>query len=288
MDYLFFAWMASIFYGFEVVISKVVSKYTISNPWFFNFVWSFFILIFIAVPSIISHASWPRHWGNLTLAALTYALTGVFYLLALYRLDVSVLSPLFNVRTVISIFLGVFLLGENLGLFQFILVGLILISGVFVTLDERWSIKTFFSKSIFLALLTMFVLSLNGYFLKKAIAEESYWTVTLFMPLLGQIFLLPTLPKFFSDWRNVRSRSILVLALTALLGAIGSLASNRAYSQNVGTTSVIMSLPFSMFFAFIISFIAPTFLEKHPLKIYLIRFLAAFVMIAAAVKLSVN
>jgi len=41
-----------------------------------------------------------------------------------------------------------------------------------------------------------------------------------------------------------------------------------------------------MFIVFILAVVKPGFLEKHTVKVYAIRFAAAFVMIGAALKLS--
>jgi len=45
-------------------------------------------------------------------------------------------------------------------------------------------------------------------------------------------------------------------------------------------------MPFSMIFAFMFSVFAPKLLEKHTLKIYVIRFSSVAVMIWAAIQLT--
>lgn len=42
-----------------------------------------------------------------------------------------------------------------------------------------------------------------------------------------------------------------------------------------------------MFFALIFSIFKPELLEKHPAKVYAVRFIAAAIMVLAAIKLSV-
>jgi len=45
-------------------------------------------------------------------------------------------------------------------------------------------------------------------------------------------------------------------------------------------------MPFSMIFAFMFSIFAPNLLEKHTIKIYVIRFTSVAVMIWAAMQLT--
>ena len=286
MNYLLFAWLASIFYALEVVVSKLVSKYSLSNPWLFNFIWSLMVLLFTAPVAYFYGFAWPRFWPSLLAASLFYALSGIFYILALYLLDVSVLSPLFNFRAVISVLLATLLLHETLNSTQLLLMGVIFVSAVLVTLDERWSPRSFFRPAVAVALIDMLSLSLMSVFVKQSVAENGFWTTTFFMPLVAQFILLLTWPKFIGGIGEVGSKNLFVVALIALAGTIGGLASNKANAENVGISSVIISLPLSLVMAFLLSLLFPKLLEKHPARVYLVRFLGAAVMIAAALKLS--
>lgn len=286
VSYLVFAWTASILYGLEVIIAKLLSRYSIKNPWLFNFFWSFFIVIFTLPVSLRMGVGWPLSWDNLLLAGLFYALSGIFFILALFALDVSVLSPLFNFRTVVSLVLAFFFFGEVITGFQVFLVTLILVAGVLVTLDEKWSLKSFFSLGVGVALLAMLFLSLMAIYIKKAIAENGYWEVSLFMPLIAQAFLLLTLPKFWQEVRLLSLSNILFMSLTGLASFAATLAVNKAYGENVGLSTVIISLPLSLVMAFALSLVVPRMLEHHPPRVYVIRFAAAAVMIIAAIKLS--
>ena len=288
MSYLVFAWIATFGYGIEVIISKLLSKYAIANPWKFNFYWSFLIAVF-GLPFAFYHkVVWPADWGSLIAVSAFYALSGVFFILCLYRLDVSVFSPLFNFRMILSVFLGALIFGETLSSWQLFLIVIILVSGIFVTLDERWSVKSFLNRSILLALFYMIVLSLMGILLKMAIAKNGYWSVTIFMPIIAQAFLLLTIPFFKAEVFVFKIKSLGLLTLLALLGTASTFAANRAYEANVGLSTVIISLPISMIIAIFLSRIAPDLLEKHPFKVYLVRLIAATVMITSAVKLSLG
>jgi len=67
---------------------------------------------------------------------------------------------------------------------------------------------------------------------------------------------------------------------------IGVITEIWAYKDNVVITSIITSLPISIVLTFIFSIFAPQLLEKHTLKVYAVRLIAAGTMIFAALKLS--
>lgn len=286
MTFIFFAWVASIVYGLMVVTTKLTSKYTIQNPWLFTFLFSLSLLLFTIPPAVVGHATIPTHWGNISMTALCYVLSNVFYFFALYKMDLTTLSPLFNARTAFAVLLAAFFLGETLLPWQILVMGIIFLAGIFVAMDEKLTIKSFFKWPIFLAILSMFFLSLAGIFTKKSLSEESYWTVNLWIPLLTQVFLFVTVPLFLKDIKTVAIKPLLFLGLVGIFNALGTFAANKAYAQNVGLSVVIISLPISMIMTIVLSFFSPKLLEKHTLKVYLIRLFAASVMIAGAIRLS--
>ena len=280
-----FAWLASLMYGVEGVVGKLVSKHSIPNPWLFNFFWNLFILALLA-PVIWWHGlSLPHQWVNVIWASVFYAGGSAFYVLALYRLDISVLAPLFSFRTVLAVVVGAVLVGELLTTQQYILIGIIFLFGLVVSVDERLALRAFFNRGTALALLDMLLLVLMAVFIKKSVADIGYWETTWWSAFLAQLWLLLTWPLFKADLPQVRLKQYGLMFAPALAGAVGTLAVNRAYASSVSLTSVIVSLPFSMVIAFLFSVFAPEFLEKHTLKVYAIRFVSAAVMMAAALNL---
>ncbi len=286
-SYLVFAWMASILLGVEGILAKLTSKYAIKNPWMFNFVWSFIILLYTLVIALFYHVGWPSQWQNIIIAGAFYALSGVFYTWSLYLLDVSVLSPLFNFRTVFSVLLGVWLLGQLLTTQQYILIGITFVAGLFVSFDEHFKLRSFFRMPILIAMIAMVVIAAYGIYINKAIAANGYWTTTVWVYVVAQIMLVLTWPKFSRDIGKISKKQIGALAILSIAGTIGMLAANQAYTGNVGIASTIISLPVSMVLAFLFAVFVPTLLEKHTMKTYAIRFIAAGVMLAAAIKLTV-
>lgn len=286
MNYLFFAWVASIVYGLEVVIGKLTSKHAVKNPWLLNFIWTLFIIILIAPFALINHVGFPHLTMNLFWLSLIYALANILYILVIQGMDVTALSPLFNFRTVFSVLLGVIMLGETISLRQSALIGIIFVAGIVANIDEKLKLKAFFRPIILLAMIFLIILAFWGIYTNLAIVENGYWTTTLWSMIIAQILTLVTVPLFWKDLLKTKINKYFGLFFMSLASAGGTLAANIAYASNVGITSTIMSLPFSMIFTIILSVINPKLLEHHKPGIYLLRIIAAGVMLFAALQLS--
>ena len=286
MSFIFFAWIATILYGIEVFVGKIASKYSIKNPWMYNFFWSFLILMTTLPIALINHVGLPKELPNLLAASFFYATTNILYVLILFLLDVSVLSPLFNIRTVFAVILAALFAGEILTPMQYGLILILFVAGIFLTMDEKLSIKSFFRFSIFLALLTMLSVASMGVFIKTSIAHNGYWETTLWTQLIGQVFFIPTIFLFKKEVKKLKTTNLFFLLGISIIGMLGTLAANKATQTNIGITSAILSIPISMFLAMGASIFWPKLLEKHPAKIYAIRLFAALIMIIAALQLS--
>ncbi len=286
MSFFAYAWIATIFFGLVAIIGKLTSKYAFSNVWLFNFVWNLFSLAITASLALINHVNLPTAWNNIIFASIFYSLFGIFYIIGLSRLDVSVFTPLFNFRTAIGALLGVAVLGEKLTFIQITLVGLIFLSGMFVSIDEKFTLRSFFQKNIAIAILSTVFYSFSNIFVNKSIGQNTYWGASLWIALITQIILLLTLPFFAKALRQVSYKSVGSTFVMSLALALGTLSANKAYAENISISSVITALPMSMIMAFVLSIFAPKLLEKHTFKVYIVRFTAAAVMIIAALKLS--
>jgi len=286
MPFFVYAWIASFCFGMVSIIGKLTSKYSIPNLWLFNFVWMLFSLIITIPIALYYHVGYPRDWTSLLVVSIYNAVFGILYILAIKLLDISVLIPLLNLRTAFVVILAALFLGELLNPWQYILVVLIFLGGLFVSLDEKLSFRSFFRWPIMVGILCTLSYTLYGISIKQSISLNGYWEVTLWMAILSQIMLLVTFPFFRKDIIKLNVKQLFSAFLMSLMLALGILFENRAYQENVAITSIITALPISMVIAFLLSYFAPKLLEKHSLKVYAIRFAAAAVMIFSALKLT--
>lgn len=285
MSYIVFAWLATFTYGFETIIIKLSSKYAIKNPWLFNILWNILFVIFM-IPIYVTHPiEIPKVWGSLLITAVLSAICCVLFMILTYRLDVSVLSPLYNVKTGLSVLFASFLLGETMNFNQSILVFIIIIMGFAVTIDEKTTFKSFFRRDILIAMAFMCILALYVVFLKKTMIDIGFWNATVWVAVLNLLLLVPTYPKFVKDIKTLTIKQMIPVLLVTGTSTVGYILSNKAYEVNVGITSVIMTFPVSMILAFILALIWPKLMERHLMKIYALRFAATAVMLWCAVQL---
>jgi drug/metabolite transporter (DMT)-like permease len=201
-------------------------------------------------------------------------------------LDVSIIGPLYNFRSVFTALLGATFLSEILTSNQYVFIAVIFVAGIFLNIDEHLKIKAFFRKQSMLGMFAVFVSAISAFTIKTSIAQNGFWTTSLWMALIAIMLSLATIPLFYKDLLKTPIRSHSGAVIVGLLSAFGDLAANKAFGINVTISSAIISIPFSMIIAFLFSTFAPSLLEKHTYRIYAIRFAAAGVMILAAIKLS--
>lgn len=287
MNPLVFAWIASVTYGLYSLTAKLIGKYQIQNNYQFSFFMTLFSSVIMVIVAVFNGGySQINNWLHIILAAFLLAGGNVLYLRALKALDITVISPLFNIRVAITVLLGYFFLNEVINLESFLLITIIFLAGFFASMDEHFSLKSFFNKNIAVGLGFMVVLSVQSIFVNLATNSNGYWPATLWMSLLAILFsFLLTYRKFKDDYQRTPLRSYSSVATLAVIGGLGDLAAYKAFSGNVGLSSVIISLPISMVLAFAIAYWKPTLLEKHSARVYLIRFIAAAIMIYCALQL---
>jgi len=287
MPFYVFAWTTSIIYGLYAVIAKLIGKYQLKNVFQFSFFIILFSRIITTIISIANGAQVPSNWTYIILAGLFLAIGNILYLSVLKSLDLSVMSPLFYLRVVMTVFLGYLFLGENLTIKSIMLIGMIVIAGIFVTMDEKFSIRSFFTKKIGLGLFFMLVLSIQTVFVNRAIAQTDYWTASLWMGLVAIVFSFIFLFKrFYKDVLKSKITDYMGVLLLSIFGGIGDLTAYKAFAGNVGISSIIISLPMSMILVFIFALWKPSLLERHTIKVYVVRFVAAGVMIWGALMLT--
>jgi len=284
MNFQFFAWLASLSSGFSVLALKLATKHKIKNPWHFNFLTLGFISALTIVASLIAGITRPESFAIIVAAGVLSGLVSIAFTFSLYKLDITVLSPLFSVRTVFGLLIGVFLLGEAITERDIFFIILIAVGGFFVSYDNKLKLRSFFQPGIGYVLLMMLGLSFFGVLVQKAVATNGFWTTAFFIALISFVTVIPTL--FISKEKLVFSRgALLFVFVAALLDTVARISAQRAYAENYTISQAIIVLPFSMFFAFVIAYWKPGLLESHPMSVYIIRFIAGGAMIFAALQL---
>ncbi len=189
-------------------------------------------------------------------------------------------------RTITSVLLGLVLLGEAVSAFAVLLMALIVAASPLAFYDEKLQLKAFLQKHILLAIVAMVSLAFMGYFTNRSVAANGYATTILWQDVLTLLVLLPTLRFVRFGKENFTRVSILAFALLGLSSFMYTAATAYAYARNLSLSSIIVSLPISMVFAYLLSRRYPELLEKHPPRVYAVRFTGAAIMVGGAIWLS--
>lgn len=286
MPFYIYAWIGAAVSGLFVITAKLTSKHSISNPWLFNFLLTAVTLLFTIPPAIYYHATLPNGWTLIILTAFVATLNTIFYIFSNAKLDVSVFMPLYNFRNIFTLLIGFIFFGDRFPTYKLFFVGLIVIAGVLTSLDEKFSLKSFFKVTIAIGISTVLLSAIGSALIKAVLMNNSLWTTNLWIAIINFIFLIPTISLFKKDMKKLDVAHIMPVALMGIFFTISTFAANKAYEGSYSITSLIMVMPFSMIFAFLFSIFAPKLLEKHTLKIYAIRFTSVAVMIWAAMQLT--
>lgn len=281
-----FAWAACMLFAVEAVLVKIISNHQIKNPWLLNAFWTFCVFVLNTIICLWAGAGIPLLWGNIVFAGLSFAVSTCFFIFANYKLDVSILSPLFNFRTIFVVILGMLFLGEVLNVTQLAIIGVMILGGVLVSLDEKFSPKSFFKPGVLLALATMVTSALTALFLKRALNETEFWTVNLWYYLFATGFVCLTLPFFYKDIKSLNKPQVGGVLLASAAGVVGNFAASKAYASNIGISGAIISIPLSVIVVMIIAPFYPKLLEHHAAKVYIIRIAAAVILVYAGIKLA--
>ena len=280
------AWVAALVTALEAIIIKLASKSLVRSPWLFNILWLGFALPPIVALALLKGGGWPADWAFLLAAGVSSAGFYVLYTLAIYKLDVTTMTPLYAVRTACSVVLGFALLGESVSALGLALVCVIIAASPLASYDERLRLKAFLQKHILLALLAMVFLAFVGYFTSKSVSTNGYATTVLWQDILTLVILLPTLRFVHFDQEKFTRVSLTAFVLLGLCSFIYTATTTYAYAHSLSLSSIIVSLPFSMIFAYVLSRKYPELLEKHPPRVYAVRFTGAAVMVGGAIWLS--
>ncbi len=286
MDILF-AWIASIASGISPLVIKASSKSLVKNPWLFNLLWIAFGIPLVAALALFMGGGMPKDWISVVLLSISASLFYTFYTVSLYKLDVTTIGPLFSLRTVFAVLLGIMVLQESISPVGLGLIVVVVLMSPFAAYNENLKLRAFFQKYMLLAVAAMVFLALDGYFTNISVARNGYATTLLWQDFLTLLVLLPTL-KFVKS-RGEEKLTVKKLFPFVLLGFthfVYLATANLAYAHNLALSSVIVSLPLSMIFAYLLSRMYAKFLEEHSTKVYIIRFSAAFIMVSCAIWLS--
>ena len=203
MSFALIIWVSSFAFGLQTIIGKLTAKYSLSNPWQLNFFWTIFnLLLVLAFALFFGVAKIPTNFLPYIIAGLFLAIGNILLTYSIYKLDITIISPLFALRTAFTAVLGALFLQEHFSLFEYLLITLIFVSGMLIRVDEHFSLKKFKFNDLKYGIACMFFLALSGITIKMASTNGTYWNNMLWINTFTALLLTTTIPLFMKEIRK--------------------------------------------------------------------------------------
>ncbi|MCL4392065.1 EamA family transporter [Patescibacteria group bacterium] len=282
MNWLYIGLVAYFLNAISFVVSKVMLKDLIPDPW----VYTFFVNVLGALTVVLLPFSFFAPSVAVVLAALASGVTYVYALLILYKLlareEASQVVPLTGGMTPIFVFLmAFFALGEFLNTDQLIGFALIVIGGFIVSHEESLKERlAHMGARLFLGSILAAVLFGASQVLMKFVFNNDTF-INGFMwrgfgAVLGAAFLLfPKVPRrnIFKSFKksNVKTDSIFIVGQIAAL--LSFILVNYAFSLGpVSLVNALSGIQYAFLFGFIV-FLSKKYpkLLKEPLRPGIVR-----------------
>jgi len=291
MNYLFFAFLAATCFAVSQILNKVLSKHSIDNKdslmaYFMLATFSFAIFLLPFVPWTLP---------SVAVLKLMVVIVGTFligyycFFSGIFDADASSTAPLFQMQAGFVGLLAILFLGERFPLQNYFWMTILIVGAILVSFNEQMIPKTFFNKGILLILLMQVFHAISNLFVGFALKELTpvqilFWE-DLSIGLVCVPFILIKKPKL-----NYPIKQIAPMFLSSYVVGIGVISLFRAFAVNLTVSSVIglLSAPIVFVVSLIASRLSPTFLEHHPLKVYLVRGIGLLIILLGAYKIAVG
>lgn len=189
-------------------------------------------------------------WPNILLMVVLYGIGGYLLFLSFKFNDASTATILASTQIIWSIFAGIFLLGDNLGLYQIIGVVLVIIAVIIINLQFDKSSKIN-SKGLIYGLIAAAcfgVAFINDNYIIGDKNIPSYLAISFLLPALIQIFFLKKpilklkLAAFGNNSIKLFSLSLIYAISTILLFMARQVGGTAAIVNTIQQTSIVLTV----------------------------------------------
>lgn len=291
MSYLAFAAFAAVCFSTTTIINKLTSKHTLDNKdsLLAYLLLSSFTFALVLYPFV--DRSIPPTQTLLTIFASSITFFSGMYLLytGIFTTDVSVYAPLFQIQSGLVAILAYIFLHEQFPASNYLWISLIISGAILTSIDEKLSIKTFFTKGIFMIIgMQVFHAIANilvGLSLQTVNFLQFLFWEYLFAGILFIIVTLITKPKL-----NYPLKNIAPMFLVGSINGTGALSLFRAYQENLTISNTIgmLDTPIVFLTSILASRFYPKLLEHHTPKVYAIRSIGLIIILISAYHISTS
>lgn len=277
--------LSGLFYAANGIVYKISTKYAVRDP-----LQLLFLIYLLQLPTSILVLPFTKVqfiselWLPFLLFNLAFFVGSIFVALAVVHLDASVFMPLFNVQVILTSLFAFFILGEHYSPLSYLLMTAIVLGGVLVTVDEKYTLK--FNQPLIFFLIGVVLYSLSDAFGGRVVKEFGALNLRFWSSLFLTAFSVILVP-FFGEREKVSREKLLPVSLVGFLGFLGIISLTFGFEYSVSISQALSRLS-SVYALVIIIFLAKfkgDFLEAKPFRIYAVRLAGCLIMVAAAVGL---
>jgi len=288
--YVFFSILAAISFALSTLIIKFTSKHRISNSWVLLFYYYLGLVPSLFLIPLIFKVDFPEGgWVFVVLYAFAFFLGSIFFTKALYRLDASTIAPFYHLQSLFIIILAFFFLNERFSFEKYLFGIMMIIGSLFITLDEKMNIKTYFKIGVLLIVMQQFFHAISNIFAGFALKQMNSFTFIFWGDLVAVSFVFLLIPFVGASKFKVSFNQIKPLLISGFFSTIGATSLFTAFMFNITISSILSLLasPIVFVLAVIASIVKPNLLEHHSLRVYIVRGIGFFLILFGAINLSV-
>lgn len=285
--YAVLSFIAASCFATSGVIEKFASKHVITNRWQLLFWYYVTFIPFVLIIPLIAHIAIPetaQQWLYIALYSSLFLLGNICFFTAIFQTDASVFSPLFQLQAAFLAILSYVFLGERFAGHNYFWMVLMVAGAMLVSMDEHFTIRTFFRRSILLVIAMQFFHAGSNVFAGFLLRHFNFWNVMWWTTMASTILVF--LFTFFANKLQVKVswRQLRPMVLTNAVTFVGAAALFRAFAENVTLSGAIslLSGPITFIITLVASKVKPELLEHHTGLVYGIRGVGILLTVAGA------
>jgi transporter family protein len=288
-NYILFSLLAAFSFALSSIANKFASKHAIKDKWTILFYYYLTFLPFIFIIPFITKIQIPTNsWKFLFSFSLLFFLGNYCFFTAIFKTDASVFAPFFQLQSAFVAILAFLFLGERFPLGNYIWIGLVLLGGVLVSLDERMNIGTFMQKNILLIILMQVFHSMSNLAAGFALENINPLNLIFWTTLISNVLVLIIIPAVAGFNLKASFNQLKPMFSANFFAFIGATSLFTAFQTNLTISSALslLTAPIVLALTIAASRFKPDLLEHHTRKVYFIRTIGVLIIMLSAFKLS--
>lgn len=284
-SYIFLSILAAFSFSIGQIINKFTSIHKISNPWVLLFYYYIGLLPWLfLIPFIFKIRIPQKGLEFIFLYAIFFYSGTVLFNKAIYKLDISSISPFFQLQSAFIAILAYIFLAERFSVLKYIFIALMLMGTIFVTYNEKFKFRSFLKFGVLLIISMQLLHALSNIFAGFALKHTDSFSFIFFGDLVASFIAFTTIPFFTPNLLKVKFSQIKPLFFSGFFSMLGATSLFSAFMTNVTISSALSLLtsPIVLTLCALASFFKPSLLEHHTKKVYLVRAVGIVLVLISA------